>query len=250
MFESFVIMLREGIESALVLGIIVTLLRRSGRRDLMGPVWTGLGLAVAASLGAAYLLQREVLPFREQIYEGTLYGVSAGFVVTMMVWIHRKAGVLKSEIEHRLGRAMGAGGGRSQALVVGLFTFLMIFREGAETVLFLSAIRLTTDAVAGFLGAALGLAGAAGFYLAFVGGSLKVDLRRFFRVTEWMLGIFVVQLLVNGYSEFAEIAVVPVTPGVLAVLEPLMRHNALFILAVVALPLFVWLTRAPSCRPA
>ena len=73
MFESFVVMLREGVESALVLGILVTLLRRSGRRELMRPVWTGAALAAVASVGTAWLLKRELMPFPEQVYEGTLY---------------------------------------------------------------------------------------------------------------------------------------------------------------------------------
>jgi len=243
MFESFVIMLREGIESALVLGILVTLLRRSGRRDLMRPVWAGSGLAVLASVAAAFLLKRELMPFPEQVYEGVLYWGSAGFVVTMMVWIHRNARHLKDQIETRVERALGAGAGAKQSALVGLFAFLMIFREGAETVLFLAAVKLTHGALLSFAGTVLGLAGAVTFYVLFVGGSLKVDLRRFFKVTQWMLAIFVFQLLVNGYQEFSELGAVPASAGIKAFLEPIVSNNALFIIALAALPLFIWLTR-------
>lgn len=245
MFESFVIMLREGMECALVLGIIVTLLKRSGRRDLMRPVWGGLGLAVLASVAAAYLLRRDMLPVREQVYEGSLYWASALFVLTMVGWIHRKAQLLKSDIETRVERAMGDGAGSRQAWAIGLFTFLMIFREGAETVLFLSAVHLTTSGLLSFAGTVLGLGAAVAFYLMFVSGSLKVNLRRFFKVTEWMLGIFVVQLLVNGYQEFSEIGAVPAGRWVMAFVTPVVNNNALFILALAALPLFIWLTREP-----
>jgi len=250
MFESFVIMLREGMECALVLGIIVTLLKRSGRRDLMRPVWAGLALAVLASVAAAYLLRRDMLPVREQVYEGSLYWVSALFVITMVGWIHRQARKLKAGIEARVERAMGGGAGAKQAWAIGLFTFLMIFREGAETVLFLSAVHLTTSSMLSFAGTVLGLAAAVVFYLMFVSGSLKVNLRRFFKVTEWMLGIFVVQLLVNGYQEFSEIGAVPAGRWIMALVTPVVNNNALFILALAALPLFIWLTREPVALAA
>lgn len=246
MLESFVIMLREGIETALVLGIVVTLLRRSGRRELMRPVWAGFALAVLASCAAAFLLKRDLMPVREQVYEGTLYWGSAAFVVTMMVWIGRQTRRLKGQIEHRVEQAMGAQAGARQRFTLGLFIFLMTFREGAETVLFLSAIKLTTSALLSFTGTLLGLAGAVTFYALFVGGSLKVDLRRFFRVTQWMLGIFVFQLLVNGYQEFSEIGAVPATAGIRAWLDPLVNNSALFMIALAGLPLFIWLSRDPQ----
>lgn len=243
MLESFVIMLREGIESALVMGILVTLLRRSGRRDLMRPVWAGFILAVLASMAAAFLLKRELMPFPEQVYEGVLYWGSAVFVVSMMVWIHRRARHLKGQIENQVERAMGAGAGAKQAALIGLFAFLMIFREGAETVMFLAAVKLTHGALLSFAGTLLGLAGAVTFYAMFVGGSLRVDLGRFFKVTQWMLAIFVFQLVVNGYQEFSELGAVPATAGIKAFLEPIVANNTLFIIALAALPLFIWLTR-------
>ncbi|MDO8738253.1 FTR1 family protein, partial [Candidatus Deferrimicrobium sp.] len=94
MFESFVIMLREGIEAALVIGIVLVVLKRAGRRDLERPVFLGLGLAVLASVAAAIVLH--FMPVGDEIYEGTLYWVSACFVVSMMVWMHRKGKMLRS----------------------------------------------------------------------------------------------------------------------------------------------------------
>lgn len=247
MFESFVIMLREGIEAALVIGIVLVVLKRAGRRDLERPVFWGLGLAVLASVGAAIALQ--FLPVNEEAYEGALYWVSAVFVATMMVWMHRKGKMLRSQVEGRVRQAMEAGsGGRTskEGWALGAFVFLIVFREGAEAVMFLAAVNLNTDAILGFVGSVLGLAGAIVFCVMFVRGSLQVDLKRFFAVTEWVLGIFVVQLLVNGYHEFSEVGIVPATRTSMAIVGPIVRHNSLFILALVAIPLFIWLTRKPE----
>jgi len=247
MFESFVIMLREGIEAALVIGIVLVVLKRAGRRDLERPVFWGIGLAVLASVAAAIVLH--FMPVGDEIYEGTLYWVSACFVVSMMVWMHRKGKLLRSQVEGRVRQAMEGGSpgktSREGGMLVA-FVFLMVFREGVEAVMFLAAVHLTTDAILGFVGSVLGLAGAVVFCVMFVRGSLQVDLKRFFAVTEWVLGIFVVQLLINGYHEFAEIAILPANRTSMALVGPVVRNNSLFILAIVAIPLFIWLTRKPE----
>lgn len=248
MFESFVIMLREGVEAALIIGIILVVLRRSARRDLEKPVFWGLGLACFASIGAAVALNS--LPINEEAYEGALYTVSALFVASMMWWMHRKARTLRADIEQRVRQTMAVGAQRSHKEIWGLgaFAFLMVFREGAETVMFLSAVNLTTDAMLSFIGTLLGLALAVAFAVMFVRGSLNVNLRRFFWVTQCVLGIFVAQLLINGYHEFSEAGILPATQQSMALVGPIVRHNSLFILAIVAIPLFIWLSRGP--RPA
>lgn len=245
MFESFVIMLREGVEAALVIGIILVVLRRSARRDLEKPVFWGVGLGCLASVGAAVALNS--LPVDEEAYEGTLYAVSALFVITMMWWMHRTARSLRANIEQRVQQAVTAAPqrNRKEAWGLGAFAFLMVFREGAETVMFLSAVNLTTDAMLSFIGTLLGLALAIVFAVMFVRGSLNVNLRRFFVVTEWVLGIFVAQLLINAYHEFSEAGLVSATQQSMALVGPVVRHNSLFVLAIVAIPLLIWLTRGP-----
>lgn len=243
MFESFVIMLREGIEAALVIGIILVVLRRTQRQDLERPVWWGVGLAVLASIGAAVALSR--LPLNEEAYEGALYWVSAAFVTSMLWWMHRNAATIRTEVERRVEQAVTATSARwnpKEAWALSAFAFLMVFREGAEAVMFLSSVRLTTDAMLSFIGSLAGLGAAVTFCVMFVRGSLHVNLRRFFLVTEWVLGLFIVQLVVNGYHEFSEAGLVPATQRSMAVIGPLVRHNSLFILALVAIPLLIWLT--------
>lgn len=242
MFESFVIMLREGVEAALVIGILLVVLRQSGRRHLERPVFLGLGLAVVASVAAAVALR--LLPINGETYEGVLYWVSAAFVGTMMWWVHRNARRFKTQIEQRVRKAAEAAPERSskEAWGLGAFAFLMVFREGAETVMLLSAVNLTTQAMFSFIGTLMGLVGAVVFGVMFVRGSLHVNLRRFFTVTEWVLAIFVAQLVVNGYHEFSEAGVLPATQRSMAIIGPIVRHNSLFILAIVAIPLFVWIS--------
>lgn len=246
MFESFVIMLREGIEAALVVAIMLVVLKRSGRRDLERPIFWGVGLAVVASIGAAVMLN--LLSLDDDAYEGGLYFVAALFVGSMMWWMRRKARSLRGDIEQRIQQAVSGDsrGSWKAAWALGAFAFLMVFREGAEAVMFLSAVNLTTNAMLSFIGSLLGLTLAVVFCVMFVRGSLKVNLRRFFTVTEWVLGLFVVQLLINGYHEFAEVGLLPATQRSMALIGPVVRNDSLFILAIVAIPLFIWLTRSTA----
>lgn len=250
MFESFVIMLREGIEAALVAAILLVVLKRLGRRELERAVFWGVGLAVMASIGAAVALH--VLAIDDDAYEGGLYLASALFVGSMMWWMRRKARSLRSDIERRVAQAAAGDSphDRKGAWALGAFAFLMVFREGAEAVMFLSAVNLTTRALLSFIGSVLGLALAVVFCVMFVRGSLKVDLRRFFSVTEWVLGVFILQLLVNGYHELAEAGWLPATQKSMALLGPIVRNNSLFILAIVGIPLFIWLTRSRAAVAA
>lgn len=243
-------MVREGIEAALIIGIILAVLRQSDRRHLEKPVYVGLVAAILASIGAAIVLH--YTPVSNEWYEGSLYLVSAAFVITMLVWMHRTARTLRSRIEQRVKKAVASTPERNarEACGLGAFAFVMVFREGAETVMFLSAVNLTTDAVLGFLGSVLGLMVAIVFAVMFVRGSLRVNLRRFFLVTEWVLGIFVAQLLVNGYHEFSEAGIFPATQRSMALVGPIVRNNSLFILAIVAIPLFMWLSRTRQPAPA
>jgi FTR1 family protein len=249
MFESFIIMVRESIEAALVIGVLLAVLRQSGRRHLEKPVYIGLTLAILASIGAAIAMH--FIEVSDELYAGSLYLVSAAFVITMMVWMHRNARTLRSRIEQRVQHAAAAAPERSgkEAWALGAFAFLMVFREGAEAVMFLSAVGLTTDALLGFIGSLLGLIVAIVFAVVFVQGSLRVNLRRFFAVTEWVLAIFVAQLLLNGYHEFSEAGIFPATQRSMALVGPIVRNNSLFILAIVGIPLFIWFSRGAR-RPA
>lgn len=239
MLEALVITLREGIEVSLALGIVITYLQKSGRPQLLPWVWSGFGAAVLASVAAAFALPH--LPINPELFEGVVLWSAAALVATMVVWMHFTARGLKREIEEKLEAIASRPAGTGAALAAAAFAFLMVFREGAEMVLFLSAINLSTESFMGSFGGLLGLALAAVFGLAFIRGSVRVDLGKFFQVTEIALAIFVVQLVIGGYHELSEAGVVPTSPEAMRLVGPLVANHVFFLLALLALPLLIWL---------
>ncbi len=248
MLEALILTLREGVEAALVVGIIVAFLRKEGQERFLGAVWGGLGAAVAASFGGAWLLYRVAI--NQEAFEGVLYVASAVVVASFVVWMWRHARSIGGRMRGTLGRILA---GRNAAWVAaGLFafTFFMVVREGIETVLFLSAVSLTTSGLAAFLGAAVGIAAAAAFGVLFVRGSVRIDLGRFFKITGIALMIFVIQLLFNGYHELSEAGWVPANETTMAVVGPLVRHEFFFFAAVLALPLLMLIVPGSGERAA
>ena len=248
MLSSLIIMLREGIETALVIGLTVAYLERTGRSHLRRGVWTGLGLAVLGSVLAALMLQ--ALPVDAEAVEGTLMLVAAVFVGTTMIWMHRVSRRLGSDIREGIDQVAAEGGGGAWAL--GAFIFFMVLREGAETVLLLSAISLSSAGLQVLLGAALGLGLAVAFGISFFKGSLQLDLRRFFLATTVILGVLVVELLLHAYHEYAEIGWVPATRTTMAVIGPLVNDPVPFAVGLLAFPVLVFLVPnrlVPNRRP-
>lgn len=248
MFSSFVITLREGIEGALALAIVLLYLRKTGRDGLVPAVWWGLGTAILASIIGAYVLER--ISINNEAFEGILMLAAAFFVGTMVVWMWRSAKGLKKEIESKVETiASGSEAGAARGwFAIFLFTFLMIFREGIETVVFLSAVSLTTDALLSFIGGILGLIFAVLFGFFFVKGSLKIDLGRFFKITGIVLMLFVIQLLIGGFHELSEAGLFPANPQTMAIIGPIVNHNALFLVGILLIPFLMLVI--PSTKKA
>ena len=248
MFEALIVTLREGVEAVLVVGIIVAFLRREGYERYLGAVWSGIGVAAAASLAGAFVLYRWAV--NEEVFEGLLYLGSAVIVGSMMVWMWRHAHALSGEMKGSLARILARERAGSVAAGLFLFTFLMVFREGIETVVFLSAVSLTTSGLLAVLGVLIGLAVAVVFGVFFVRGSLRIDLGRFFKITGIALGIFVLQLLINGYHELAEAGWLPGNETTMGTVGPLVQNEFFFIAAVLALPLLMLLIPGRSVQEA
>jgi high-affinity iron transporter len=246
MFEAFIVTLREGVEAALVVGIIVAFLRREGYERHLGAVWTGIGVAAASSLLGALVLYRWAV--NQEVFEGLLYLVSAVIVGSMMVWMWRHSHALSGEMKGSLARIVGRERSGSVALGLFAFTFLMVFREGIETVLFLSALSLSTGGLMAILGVLAGLALAVVFGVLFVRGSVRIDLGRFFKITGIALFIFVLQLLINGYHELSEAGWLPANETTMATVGPLVKNEFFFVAAVLALPLLMLLIPSRSRR--
>ena len=236
MFQSLVITLREGVEAALIVGIVLGYLKKTGRQAWGRYVWWGLAAAVAASLGAAFLVHR--FEVKEDAYEGWLMLAGAAFVASMVWWMWRTGKRLKREIESKL-TALSSSPGRGAAFGLFLFVFLMVFREGIETVLFLAAVSLRTSELLNFMGGVSGLMLAMALGVAFFKGSLKVDLRKFFSLTTLLLLVVAAQLFVSGVHELSEAQVLPSSRREMALIGPIVNNDAFFFVVIVALVLFL-----------
>lgn len=240
MFQSLVITLREGVEAALILGIVLGYLKKTGRQAWSRYVWSGLAAAVAASLAAAYVVHRFAVI--EDAYEGWLMLVGAVFVASMVYWMWRTGKRMKPQIESKLAQ-LSSVPSQSAAAGLFLFVFLMVFREGAETVLFLAAVSLRTTELLNFIGGVVGLGLAVALGIAFFKGSVKVDLRKFFAVTTMVLFVVAAQLLVSGVHELSEARVLPAGPLEMALIGPIVNNDAFFFVVIVALAFFLILAQ-------
>ena len=236
MFQSFVITLREGIEAALIVGIVLGHLRKTGREAWSRIVYWALVAAILASLAGAFGLGR--LELNEDVFEGWLMLAGSAFVASMTVWMWRTGKHMKREIEAKLAQL---GQNPSQAAAAGLFTFvfLMVFREGVETVLFLASVSLRTSGILDFTGAMLGVTVAVGLGLALFKGSVKVNLPKFFTVTTMVLLVVAVQLAVSGLHELSEARILPSSQREMAIIGPIVNNDSFFFVVAVALALFL-----------
>ncbi|MGH9435216.1 MAG: Fe-S-containing protein [Terriglobia bacterium] len=236
MFESLVITLREGVEAALIVGIVAGYLRKSGRGSLIRLVYWGLAAAVAASCIAGYFVSR--LRIGDDAYEGYMMLVGAVFVASVVLWMYKTAKGMRREIETKLA-GLADRGNRSAAWGVFLFVFLMVFREGIETVVFLAAVSLDTTALMNFIGGVVGLGLAVGLGVAFFKGSIKVNLRKFFNVTTVVLLVVALQLFVSGIHELSEAMILPSSREEMHLVGPIVNNDTFFFVVIIALCLFL-----------
>ncbi len=208
MFANLLIGLREGLEAALVVSILVAYLVRAQRRDQLRWVAIGVGVAVGLSLafGAMLTFTSRNMTFEQQeIFGGTLSIIAVGFVTWMVLWMRKAARYLKAELDGRMQAAVAMGAG-----AVTLTAFLAVGREGLETALFLwSAIQATGSGWAPLTGAAIGLAIAVVLGYLIYRGALRIDLRRFFTWTGAGLIIIAAGVLAYGVHDLQEARVLP-----------------------------------------
>lgn len=238
-----IVMLREGFEASLVVGIVLAFLNRSGRRDAFTPVWLGAAAALAISLGVGALLfvvGGELEGTAEAAWEGTTMLLAAALLTWMIFWMRRQARTIRHTLESEVEKALASG----SAFALALVAFIGVLREGVETALFLfgsfeGANRLTSS-----IGAALGLAAAVALGYLFYRGSGRLDLRRFFTFTSGLLLLFCAYLLAGGLRAFGEGGILPENQALLV--------GAFLLLALPTLYLFFRRPKAaaPSRRAA
>jgi len=206
MVQAFVITLREGLEAFLIVAISIAYLKKSGRQELIAAVHWGIGLAVAISIGAAFLFARAA---NQALWEGILGITAAVSVASLTVHMWRTARHIKKDIEGHL-RASAFKTGTAAFLGVFAFTLLMITREGMETALLMGTLIFQVKAATSIIGGAIaGVLSAAFVASLWSRYGHRVNLGLFFQVTAVFLLVFVVQLLIYGFHELTEANIFP-----------------------------------------
>ncbi|MFE1456477.1 iron uptake transporter permease EfeU [Streptomyces sp. NPDC058735] len=209
MFSNYLIGLREGLEASLVVCILIAYLVKTGRRDALKPIWTGIAVAVALALGFGCALEfgSQELTFQAQEALGGSLSILAVVLVTWMVfWMRRTARHLKAELHGRLDAALAMGTG---ALVA--TAFLAVGREGLETALFVwASVHAASDGTPRpLLGVVLGLLTAVLLGWLFYRGALRINLARFFTWTGAMLVVVAAGVLAYGVHDLQEADFLP-----------------------------------------
>jgi len=208
MFSAFLLSLREGLEAALIIGIVLAALKKINRADLRPWAWVGVLVAALLSVVVSFLLDRLGVSFQgkmEQIFEG-LAMLSATVLLTwMIIWMQRHSASLKPELETQTAQA--AGGGDKGAIFS--LIFFAVFREGLELSLFLLAARLAASGSSTTFGALFGMALAAVLGWLFFSLSSRLNLQHFFLVTNFLLVLFAAGLLGLAINELNEAGWIP-----------------------------------------
>lgn len=211
---SGVVVLREGFEASLVVGIVLAFLDRSGRRDGFVAVWIGVALALALSVLvglALFVVGAELDGRSEYLFEGLTMIAAAGLLTWMVFWMRAQSRTLRRSLEGQVETALATG----SAFGLGVVAFVGVLREGVETALFLFSMTEKSSPMVSLVSALVGLAIALALGYAFYRGSHRLDLRRFFQVTSGLLLVFAGWLLAGGLAELAEAGVLPESPAVL-----------------------------------
>ena len=208
MLSTFIIALREGLEAALIVGILVAYLVKTGRKALLAPLWAGVALAVLVSLATGAFLtftSTELSARGEEFFAGTTSFVAVGFVTWMVFWMKRTARHLKGQLEGQMSTAVLAG-----PLALAAAAFFAVVREGLETSLFIYAnfktVSSTPSATVGLI-LGLGLAIALGYLI--YRSSIKINLSKFFNYTGIALVIVAAGVLSYGIHEYQELGWLP-----------------------------------------
>jgi high-affinity iron transporter len=244
MLQAFIITLREGVEAALIVGITLAYLAKIGRNELRKTVYAALVAAFLGSIGVAVVISRT--HWNEDVFEGWVMLVAAVFVISMIVFMMKTGRSMKGDIEGKVGRLAGKNAGFG----LFVFVFLMVLREGAETVLILSAVSLNSTELMSFLGTLLGVGAAIAFGVMFVKGSVRINLQKFFRVTTAILFLVAAQLIISGLHELSETGFMPSSKQEMAIIGPIVRNDFFFFVTIVALAALMVLFDAKRREPA
>ncbi len=215
MLPSYLLSLREGLEAALIIGIVLGALRKIRRSDLAPALWLGTLIAVGVSVLAAILLTLFGLSLEgpaEKIYEGVTMFLAAGILTWMIFWMSGQARHLKGELEEGVNKAAVSTGRRA----IFWLAFVAVVREGVELALFITAAffagnneNIGLNTIQTLAGVVLGLGTSILLGWSLFATTVRLDLRRFFQVTGFLLILFAAGLVAHGVHEFNEISWIP-----------------------------------------
>lgn len=227
MLPTYLLSLREGLEAALIIGIVLGALSKIRRTDLSSTVWLGTLSAIGVSILTAVLLTTFGMSLEEEaeeIFEGITMLIAAGILTWMIFWMRKQARFLKGELEAGVNKAAATTGKRAMFWLA----FIAVVREGVELALFITAAffagdqgQMNTNITQTLAGTILGLGTAALLGWTLFATTVRLDLRRFFQVTGILLILFAAGLVAHGVHEFNEVGWIP------AVVEHVWDVNAI-----------------------
>lgn len=209
MFNSLLITLREGLEAALIIGIILGYLSKINQKQLYKYIYIGIGLGVASSIFAAFLFERIAGGFEgrsEEIFEGIVMLVAVVILTTMIFWMNKQSTTIGAEVREKVEIAVG----KRQALGLVALAFVSIFREGIEIVLFMNATIVNSSAESSLLGGILGLAIALLIAWIVFKTAVNINLKKFFQITGLFIIFISAGMLAGGIHELQEAGILPV----------------------------------------
>ena len=216
MGAAFLVAMREGIEAALIISILLAYLKQIQARDRQYLVWWGTALAVGVSIVVGTVIFAVGAEFEgeaEQVFEGLVTLAAVGVLTWMIFWMRRQGARVKSELQERVDTALLTGGFALAALA-----FVAVLREGVETALFIFAAAKGTAVESGgvggqVIGAMLGLTLAVVLGVLLYRGGLRLNLRSFFRITGLLLIVVAAGLFAYALHELQEAGWLPVLAG-------------------------------------
>jgi high-affinity iron transporter len=215
MLPTYLLSLREGLEAALIIGIVLGAVNKIHRKDLAPAVWLGTLIAVVVSILTAIILTSFGMSLEEsaeQIFEGITMLAAAGILTWMIFWMGRQARFLKAELEEGVNKAASTTGKSA----VFWLAFVAVVREGVELAIFITAAFFAGNSVETgntliqvLAGTILGLGTAVLLGYTIFATTVRLDLRKFFQVTGILLILFAAGLVAHGVHEFNEVGWIP-----------------------------------------
>jgi high-affinity iron transporter len=207
MLASFLITFREALEAALIIGIIVAYVTKIGRKDLNHYINIGIIVALIASLAVALVFKTvygELSGTAEQLFEGAAALTAAIVLTYMILWMANNSRQIKGEVQEKIDLSISKG----HVFGIAALSFIAVFREGVETVLFLGTLSINDpyDTASGFI---IGLTAVIVLSFIMFKGTYRLNVGKFFRYTSFMLILFSAGLVATGVHEFNEAGIIP-----------------------------------------